>query len=187
MPLFFNTNIDIFFFYCNKSTRKNRPTNASGSAGPQASGVRNTPPPPGTVVRRVTPTPEFATRIFPPSSWGMVLNRTTTQGDRVSTKPQQDMHQGLDNQIGSRVFFRNSLLKQGVTIHIDLTERDSTTGLGIGAGLRGATARGAATRGVAVVSSLATQRKGKRVVTIIEKGIEIMEAKRRMMKSGWKH
>jgi hypothetical protein len=93
------------FFYCNKSTRKNQPTNASGSASPQASGVRNTPPPPGTVVKGVTPPPGFATRIFPSPAQGIVLNRTTTQGDRVSTQPQQDLHQGLDNQIGSMVFF----------------------------------------------------------------------------------
>jgi hypothetical protein len=68
-----------------------------------------------------------------------------------------------------------------------LTEGDSTTSLGIGASLRGATARSTATRGDAVVSSLATQSKGKHIVTIIEKRIEIMGTKRRMIKLDWKH
>jgi hypothetical protein len=33
----------------------------------------------------------------------------------------------------------------------------------------------------------ASKMKGKRVVTTIEKGIEIMEAKKRRMKPDWKH
>lgn len=82
--------------------------------------------------------------------------------------------------------FHSIPLKQYETIHIDLIESNSTSGVDIeiewrGFAARGGATSGAATRGdAAATTSSAAQSKGKRIVTIVEKEIKIMEVKRRM-------
>jgi len=80
--------------------------------------------------------------------------------------------------------------KPGPIIHINLTEGDSASHVGT------STKGGATTRGGPVIRGVPTTRcgpttdaiskmKGKHVVATVEKGIEIVEAKRRM-KPDWK-
>jgi hypothetical protein len=71
-------------------------------------------------------------------------------------------------------------LKKGPTITIDL-EGDSEHQ---GGGLTGETGT---TRGVAEAGAVQSKGKGKHIVTTVEKGIQITEAKEKMMKPNWKH
>jgi len=68
--------------------------------------------------------------------------------------------------------FHSGLLKQGGTIHIDLSKNDSIPDESVRAGPRSDATRGSATRGVAATGATttsATQSKGKRIVTTVEK------------------
>jgi hypothetical protein len=51
---------------------------------------------------------------------------------------------------------------------------------------RGGAATGGTARGGANASSSSNQLKGKQIVTTVEKGIEIMEAKRKIKNPDWK-
>jgi hypothetical protein len=96
-----------------------------------------------------------------------------------------------------KAIFRSGPSKPDPTIHIDLTEGYSAMHVGTatrgGATTRGGPTirggpnpnRGAGTSGV--TADAATKMKGKRVVAIVEKAIEIVVVKRRRMKPNWKH
>jgi hypothetical protein len=62
----------------------------------------------------------------------------------------------------------------------------ATGGTARGGTARGGTVRGGSTRGCANASSSSNQPKGKQIVTTVEKGIEIMEAKRKKKNPDWK-
>jgi hypothetical protein len=62
----------------------------------------------------------------------------------------------------------------------------ATGGAATGGTARGGSARGSSARGGANASSSSNQPKGKQIVTTVEKGIEIMEAKRKRKNPDWK-
>jgi hypothetical protein len=152
----------LYFFYWKKGTRTHQPIGASWFADD----------------RGLTPPLVLATRILPPQAWGRVAQvpKTTTTG-LASRTWQSDRVKGI---------FHSGPLKSGPPIHIDLTEQDLASD--VGTATRGGLAtRGAGTSRAVVAIDSASKMKGKRVVTTIEKGIEIMEAKKRRMKPDWKH
>lgn len=105
------------------------------------------------------------------------MNATTTRGPAARTR-QSDRVKGI---------CRAAPLNKGETIQIDLTEGDATIDSNRMAATRGAVLRGGASKVPSSSGAQVQNHKGKRVVTTVEKGIEIMESKRKRKKPDWKH
>jgi hypothetical protein len=128
------------------------------------------------VARTLGNTPSGAARFLPPLAWGRVPTQATSKAVYVAPKTRQSAR--------LKGMFYSGPIKKGPTVTIDLDSESKPQWVGL---TGEAPTIGVAETGASHASVVQRKGKVKHLVTIVEKGIQIMESKEKRMKPIWKN